>query len=271
LSKRRNVLIVGNSFHLLSDDEKMRFSANGINIGGIGVCGIKNYYSLLNSIEPIVSNNQEINFIYRPHPSFIERELNNEDLKKLVENNKNFSLDKSGAISTSILNSSLIFSFHSTSYLEAVACDKPFVIIRFHGVPVSDELPDLIDWPLVINAKEDIERYVEMISRGIFVDDYKSKYDRIKETYFINDGLVSKKLLGFISKFMVDGAYISYKLPVHIALKHRLLFIVKYFTNFLSLRSGLVRRVILASKDYRIQNLAYMWGLDAFDKDYFKK
>jgi len=270
-NKEKVVLIAGNAFHLLTDSERSRFASNGVNISGIGDSGKKNYEELILVLDDIVSHYKDFIFVYRPHPSFMARELKNSHLKNLTEKYNNFKIDLNKSISHYMIKSVLVLSFHSTSYLEAVASNTPFAVIRFEDVHPSDELHDLIDWPYIIRHKSDL---IKLMNLGLDLKDdllKEEKYKSIRDKYFICGESVTDRMSTFV-EYMVKkiDSRSKYTSPLKVKFVHNVLFIIKLLTNLMSFRFPGVRRMMLSFGDYRIQNLVYMWGNDSFDKRYLR-
>ena len=267
----KQVLIAANAFHLLTTEEKRRFEKNGINISGIGLAGAKNFQQLLIELPFILDKFREVSFIYRPHPSFSDRDSKNPELQELQAKHSNFRIEFSGSISKAILKSSLIISFHSTAYLEAVKCKRPFAIIRFYDVHYRDDLPDLMRWPIRIKCSETFEQIVRNYTSESETKMLPDVYSLLSKSYYMDrKESVAEALKSFICKPSVSSELSAKRPPFKTIIWIRLMFWLKFIFNFSSIHSTWVRSFLLSRKDYRVQNLVYMWGKDAFEKRYFK-
>lgn len=266
----KTVLIVGNAFHLLTQEEKARFKTNGINIEGIGKSGLKNYEELTSNLPSILDSNPDLQFIYRPHPSFATRDIKNRTLLKLAENHANFRMEHTGAISDAMSNALLLISFHSTSYLESAMLDIPFAILRFSNVHASDDIQDLANWPLVIDSRESFQEVLNKSKNN--TTSLRGKYSQLREKYYMNSKTsVSQRLSDHIIRSLENNPSTAFQNnKSSFTIRNYLLFCFKLATNILSVKSKTARNLLLSSEDYRIQNLAYMWGDDAFDKQFFQ-
>jgi hypothetical protein len=267
----KKVLIAANAFHLLTTEEKRRFEKNGVNVSGIGYAGKENYSRLLSELPSVLDEFRDVAFIYRPHPSFSERDSKNPALVKLQEQHSNFRVEFSGSISKDILKSNLIISFHSTAYLEAVKCNKAFAVIRFNEVGPKDDLPDLMTWPIRITCGETFRQIVSEYAADPSSNALHNVYSELSKAYYMDSPEnVAQRLTNFICSSGVRSDFWAKRPHLGVITRIRLIFLLKFIFNFASTHSKWVRTFLLSRKDYRVQNLAYMWGKDAFDKRHFE-
>lgn len=268
----KNVLIVGNAFHLLTREEEQRFRSNGINIEGIGRSGRLNYEKLVNLLPQILLDYPRLNFVYRPHPSFANRDCINPDLVTLARKYSNFRIEHKGAISEAMSQAAVMLSFHSTSYLESAMTGIPYATIRFEPIPESDNLEDLDDWPVSISNLADFKQTLDDALDNSLNPRLEERYALLRNKYYMNSDLsVAESVAELATKALeMNQSGHGVNLPLSKKLRFAALFSVKLAINYLSTRSNSIRRWLISHKDYRIQNLAYMWGDDAFDKSYFR-
>ena len=117
---KRWFLFVANSFHLHTDKQKEYYASIGVDVYGIGKVGAENTYHFFDYVDNYLSNNMDVEFIYRPHPSGVMLEENIKQHKILQEKHKNYHVIFDGAIRDWIINvEGLIFQIPRLLPLES--------------------------------------------------------------------------------------------------------------------------------------------------------
>lgn len=111
---------------------------------------------ILKWIETYLEQNQDVLFIYRPHPAEIE----NSSLKKLEKCYYNFRVIGEMSIKQWIVWSDNIFTWYSTSAMEVLAANKPLNILRPIKIPKDRELT-------IANKATTINTYDEFVNATI--------------------------------------------------------------------------------------------------------
>lgn len=145
------------------------------NIAGINLEDIVPYYTdsrntLLEWFDEYLKIHNNELFIYRPHPD----ELNLAKVEKLQSKYLNFIILKEGAAKSWIESSDLLYTWYSTTVVEAQRLNKPCYILRPFELPdyfdsvllkkgkFIKELQGFLDIPMAITNRSSIdERYIE--------------------------------------------------------------------------------------------------------------
>lgn len=258
------VIIVGNAFHLFNDVEKMRFEENGVDIKIMGEIGKRNTLKLFEIMPEILSQLKNVEVIYRPHPCFASRDLVFMPLLNLVKKYDNFHVLYEGSISSWINAASRVVSFHSTAYLEAISAKKIYGRLFLEPVDNSIDVEDLINWPISLKSKEDILCFIR--DEAFAANDYKRRINKLEKKYYIHsDFQVSERIRDFIRNNEVSINYYQPKFMWRF--KNLFKFYCKFLANIIFDKSSLLRHWALISSDYRINNLVYMSGVDAFNRE----
>lgn len=143
-------------------DDRLKMNEN---VAGVKLDGLKNVFTdsrdiIVKWFEQALLADKKGLFIYRPHPD----ELNLEPLKKLANQYSNFRIVNALAVKEWIIASDAIYSWYSTSVVEAHFLNKPYAILR--PLPI----PDYIDSVLIQKA--------DIITR---CEDFLSLYTKEKE------------------------------------------------------------------------------------------
>ena len=154
---------------------------------------------ILDWFKKILEKDSENIFIYRPHPD----ELEFDSVLKLEKQYPHFRVIRHSAVKEWIEVSDNIYSWYSTSVVEAHFLDKPYAILR----PIK--LPDSFDSVLLKHAKfitkyDEFEKdyFKDDLERSTAIDDFHiNQYyqiDKARPAYmkycdFLEDAYSSKK------------------------------------------------------------------------------
>jgi len=162
------------------DRLKINEAAAGIDLSDFPVIHSKSRNKLLDWFREILSKDGNKLFIYRPHPD----ELSIEQIEQIEQEYSNFCVIRDEAVKTWISASDVIYSWYSTSVVEAHFLGKPYSILRPYV------LPDSFDSVLLKHGKF-IESYTEFEAdyflnnevRQFAIDDiYIKKYYQVNPT-----------------------------------------------------------------------------------------
>lgn len=232
-SKKWNLFISSFTYADISDD---RLKMNE-NVAGVKLDGLKNVFTdsrdiIVKWFEQALLVDKESLFIYRPHPD----ELNLEPLKELANQYPNFRIVNALAVKEWIIASDAIYSWYSTSVVEAHFLNKPYAILR----PLS--IPDYIDSVLiqkadfVTNCEDFLSIYVGEKEIGFAIkDEYINDYYLLGQkepSFVVLENLFkrllkkprqnfkisfSQKLKAIVTTYMVAVFYVLYKIsPVNL-------------------------------------------------------
>lgn len=116
----------------------------------------KNRKFFLDSVEKYLEKNRETIFIYRPHPSFANKELNREDLLRIKDRYpNNFYIISKESIGNWIVNCDSNISFQSTSVIDCICANSPFYLLRNTDIDYSADYEFFHGYPYVIRTYED--------------------------------------------------------------------------------------------------------------------
>jgi hypothetical protein len=204
---------------------KLNESVAGIELDDIVPLFTNSRDSILEWISGILAIDKENIFIYRPHPD----ELNLEPVKELERNFENFKIIDFGSAKQVINVCDKIYTWYSTTIVEAQLLEKPCFILR----PI--ELPSHFDSVLLKN--------------GSFVKTFQS----FKESYFS----LNASGIAVDWKFIEDY-YLSFETPSYKMLCDKIVSLYDEPSS-ISVRVPFKIRVINKSKMYTILLLYYLY------------
>ena len=106
--------------------------------------------AILDWLEKILIKNEEIVFIYRPHPA----EATNKKLINLSNKYPNFLIINDLSVKQWIKTVDLIYTWYSTSLVEVYCCNKPCFILRPIEIPYNLELTICSEAKFISNFNE---------------------------------------------------------------------------------------------------------------------
>jgi hypothetical protein len=152
-------------------------------------------------IESILMKNQDIVFVYRPHPA----EVNNINLKNIEKNYNNFRIIRDLSVKQWILASDKIYTWFSTSIVEAYYAGKMCNILRPY--PIRKEIDCII-----YNNAQFITTY-DKFETSLEVDniDFPIPIDDIHAFYQVDETVPSYiKISNLLERVKYDN---KYKIP----------------------------------------------------------
>lgn len=256
------VLFIANSFHLLTPSQIKINLDKGVDIEDQIESSIKNREEFLDYVDRYLSENNDVEFIYRPHPSFAHIDESREEIKRLEEKYENFRCISKGSIRDWIINSELSISFHSTSIIECCISGNEFYLMR------SFNLKEEKDYKFFRNYKYSIKNYddFEMAIKGSNSFSYDEFKKDIQDEIDLNIDVYSCKLIAEKIDYMhsnIDKYYtdIRFKYSCHIKV---LLYswikkVIYMFSKIKPIENYMIRK-----NDIRLYNLLYK-GNDYFE------
>ena len=151
---------------------KMNENAAGISLADFPVIHTQSRNEILNWLKSALEKDKQTILIYRPHPD----ELSLDSVYKLQEEFDNFIVIRDRGVKDWINASDVLYTWYSTSIVEAHFMDKPYSILRPY------ELPDSFDSVLLKNG-----RFIQ--SQKDFESDYLSAHvskDKAIDGYYMN-------------------------------------------------------------------------------------
>ena len=185
------ILFIANSFHLLSSNQIKINIAKGVDIEGQISVSIANRNTFLEYVDDYLGKNDDVIFIYRPHPSYAHLDKETPEINELSRKHKSFRCISENSIRDWIINSDKSMSFHSTSVIECSIANTPFYLFR--TTPLSLEM----DYRFFKNYKYTIgdkEGFLESLKNdGNFsFDDFNTS---ISEYIDLNKGSYATELI----------------------------------------------------------------------------
>lgn len=257
LGEFKRILYLSNSFHLQKASERDFFETRGVSLKEISKSGISNTIYALESFDRLLKTNNDLQIIYRPHPSMIEREQKFDLLQNLNSRYKDrFRIIGEKSVHHWIKISDAVLTFHSTCFAESYVLEKPFALFRFQEMPESDE-PDIFKFVEKVTTYNELENFI-INPKFYKVPDFDRFYFNKKVNSF-------DVLINFIHDSL-NGLHpaLHHNPTRYDRLKNYIIFILKFILNRLG-QVKKIRRFFLDRKDYRINNFAWMSGSDAYN------
>jgi surface carbohydrate biosynthesis protein len=257
-------LIIANGIHHLSEEDINLFESRGVGYREISHIAREAHFTLLEWIEIYLNNNDDYQFIYRPHPSYASKDHNDKDLVNLANKHTNFNIVSEHSLRDWIVHSNLSMSFFSTAAVESTVAQKPHVLIR--PLDLNSDLEVTI-FKNTLNKIEVYKEFCNVLKR----DDLKvdsNLIENIKKEVKINSNtLVTRNLVDVIESFIENEEKykIEYKVKIITFTKVSFKFITKKILSFLVSNSFFARKVLNQLKDIRWSYI-FREGPDYFTK-----
>ena len=153
-SDKKWVLIIGDSSHLVEDYLFKGLKEGEYDPRPMFKIGTECRTSMLNYIDQYLENNSDTVFIYRPHPSYANKDISRDDIKYLcTKYPKNFYALFKYALNTWVISSDICISYISTSIIECYFARTPYYLFR------TSELDQRFDIPFLHNYQYKIKNY----------------------------------------------------------------------------------------------------------------
>ena len=153
--------------------ESSMFQNQGFNVNEFARVSLSSQDGILNWFEIEIEKNPDITVVYRPHPA----ENNNERLKHMSEKNGNFYVISDYSVKQWIIIADKIFSWYSTSVVEAYMAHKGCSILRPVEVPYDSELELYNNAKLITSFEEFDRNYTEEVGCPLDIDLLNAYYD----------------------------------------------------------------------------------------------
>lgn len=142
---------------------------------------IRSQNDILRWFDLYLKDNNDVEFVYRPHPT----EFNTPLLMELDGKYSNFHIISDYSVKQWILISDIILTWYSTSCAEAYFANKPFHILRPYEIPHERELT-ILDGAKFINTYDEmvvhIEKGGDIPIDGVLLKKYYS-FDSLKPSF----------------------------------------------------------------------------------------
>lgn len=256
------ILFIANSFHLLTPNQIKINLDKGVDIEDQIEASIKNREEFLKYVDKYLSENDDVEFIYRPHPSFAHIDENREEIVSLEKKYKNFKCISKNSIRDWIINSELSISFHSTSVIECCISRNEFYLMRKIYLKENKDYKFFRDYEYTIKNYNDFKLAIEgktMFNYNKFKNDIKDDIDLNIDTFSAK--LIAEKLDYMYSNLEKYYTNINFKHNTHI--KVILYSLIKKLIYKLS-KFKAIENYMINKNDIRLYNLLYK-GNDYFE------
>ncbi|MED0703856.1 MULTISPECIES: hypothetical protein [Aeribacillus] len=243
-------LVIGNGIHHLTQEDIDLFESRGVGYKRIYGPAVEAYNKLLEWIETYLAENKDYEFIYRPHPSYANKDLEDQRLSQLNKKYNSFKVIADYSLRDWIVNSDLSVSFFSTSAVESTVANKPHYLIR------PQILSEDLEVSIFKNTTNKISSYTQFFS---VLKSNNLELDPIlleninKEVNIVEGKLVTKQIADIISDFLSNEKkyIIGYKLNVFSFTKIFVKFVFKKMLYFAARKSSFIKSKIKNAKDIR--------------------
>jgi len=176
---------------------KMNEAAAGTDLSDFPVIHSKSRNKLLEWFRKVLNKESDKLFIYRPHPD----ELSLDKIHQIEKEYSNFYVIRDEAVKTWIAASDIIYSWYSTSVVEAHFLDKPYSILRPYPLPDSFDSV-LLKHGTFIECYEDFERdyFLQDEERAFAIEDFY-----IKKYYQVDSDIATHKLFADFLEMLINS------------------------------------------------------------------
>lgn len=183
---KRWVVFIANSFHLLTPAQIKVNLDKGVDIKEQIETSKISRNDFLQYADRYLAENDDVEIIYRPHPSFAHLEKERKEIKELEEKYKNFNCISKNSIRDWIINCDLSISFHSTSIIESCIANKEFYLIRTKKLNKDKDYKFFRDYEFCIKDYSDFYKAIKKdqeFNYDKFIKDTKSSIDLNLDRY----------------------------------------------------------------------------------------
>lgn len=208
-SLKRWVLFISSFTYADIDPYRLKMNENsaGVSLSDFPIIHTQSRNEILAWLESALTKDAESLLIYRPHPD----ELSLDSVYKLSEKYKNFHVVRDGPVKDWINASDVLYTWYSTSVVEAHFMEKPYSILR------PFVLPDYFDSVLLKHGKfiESKDQFLmsylsKDVNSGRAIDDcYMNLY------YNVDSDRLSKDILGSYFEYLLSKTSTVLKLKIN--------------------------------------------------------
>ena len=263
LGDYRRLLYLSNSFHLQKESEVNYFETRGVSLKDIARSGKANTLAALESFKVLLTRESDLQIIYRPHPSMIDRELDFKPLQDLAQEfPERFRIIGDHGVHHWISLVDAVLTFHSTCFAEAYVLNKPFALYRFYEMPPDDE-PEIFELVPKLTNQQELDGFIQ-----------NPKYTDIEgfDRFYYNSNVDSMGLMvKFIQRSVNGVTQPLHSVPSFLSFMYNyMIFYVKYILNILA-EYTFLRKYFLSHNNYRVNNFVWMSGSDAYNEEDIEK
>lgn len=257
------LLFIANAFHLWTPEQINENISKGVDVKEQIECSIHNRKEFLEYVRKYLDENDDVIFIYRPHPSFVYLENQDLEIKDMLNKYQNFRCISEKSIRDWIVNVDTTLSFHSTAVIECAAADIPFYLMRPYKLNEDKDYSFFKDFEYVIKDYQGFEQML-ITKKGM---DYSKFKNQLKS-------FVDLTQLEYSSKLIVDRVDKIYKADGDIEgvtfeyinyIKTRVVAEMKKLV-YLASKNKWVKEKLLKTQDIRFYNLLFE-GDDYFSQE----
>lgn len=263
LGHYRRVLYLSNSFHLQKESEVKYFETRGVSLKEISRSGKANTLAAIKSFRVLLKRETDLQIIYRPHPSMIDREMDFEPLQDLAQEfPERFRIIGDHGVHHWIRIADAVLTFHSTCFAEAYVLKKPFALYRFHEMPKDDD-PQIFELVPKISNQEELDGFIQN-PKHTNIDGFdRFYYNSNVDSIGLMMNFIQQSVNGLTPPLHNVPSFLSFGL-------NYMIFCSKYALNILGEKTFL-RNYFLAHNNYRVNNFVWMSGSDAYNQENIEK
>ncbi|MCI9250970.1 MAG: hypothetical protein HFI23_12640 [Lachnospiraceae bacterium] len=188
------VLYIAGAEHLLEEYQRKQISLRNKNFAEKWDTGLQCRKDFLKYVVRYLEHNSDTIFIYRPHPSYANKDKEQLDLKQIKEKYPdNFYIISELAINNWLVNANVCMSYQSTSFVECYFAKAPYYLFR------TKTLRKEIDFGLFENYEYRITSYDEF-QKALKLDGYSDECleSILKEYYVLDDSYSYEKVVDYV-------------------------------------------------------------------------
>lgn len=193
------VLFIANGYHLADKKGLANMCSIDKNAKVKAEVSKKTRMEFLKYVDKYLSENDDVIFIYRPHPVYSFLDINQPEIKKLCNKyHERFFCIFSYPIRNWIVNIDAVLSFHSTAGVECISAKKNYILFR----PI--QFDSKIDYEFYQNYPYMIKNYDDFV-KNMQLTEYITKKNVYKDYFEINENEFSFiSIADFIEKILDD-------------------------------------------------------------------
>ena len=192
--KKKWILFIADSSHLL-ESYQLGTNDSGYNHNENRAKAIENRKQFLAYADNYLSKYKDVIFIYRPHPAYANKDLEQSDLKELCKKYpENFVVLFKYALNTWLAHSDMCMSFISSSLVECYLASTPYYLFRVKLLPKENDYKFFYDFEYTIG---DYDSFTNAINHNSEYDFALIKH-RIEDYYYLDGEPSYKKIVNKI-------------------------------------------------------------------------
>ena len=239
------ILFIANGYHLMNTAELSKVKSIDKNAEAKRNNAIKCRLDFLSYVKKYLSEHDDVQFIYRPHPVYANKDDQSQDVMDIKRKfSHNFYVISEQSIRHWILASDCCISFHSTCIIECAASNTPYYLFRTHDIPYSFDYSYLKNYPYKIKNYDEFCIAVEELSKY----NNSVNLNRLQDYYRMDSSYAFTNIINFI---LSNEKHIqTHQCFNKFWYKNYIRAFIKLVIHFSS-KFSIVRHILLSRKDSR--------------------